>query len=71
MDEQLAEEHTNQEEQIDLTQRFPELKPINRPPSLGTLNGFGLGMYGRRNFDPETGTYFKTLCFCAIFIPIF
>lgn len=46
------------------------MKPLKNPPGLFTLNGFGLGMYGKRAADPETGTYIKTRCICAVFIPI-
>ncbi|MDX2109679.1 MAG: hypothetical protein SFY80_05490 [Verrucomicrobiota bacterium] len=49
---------------------FPEMKPIKRVPSLGTLNGFGAGFYGRRNIDDITGTYVTTHCICAVFLPI-
>lgn len=54
-----------------IRQRFPNLKPLGGVPSLFTLNGFGLGMYGRRDFDAETQTYIKTRCICALFIPLF
>jgi tetratricopeptide (TPR) repeat protein len=54
-----------------LRQKFPNLKPIKSPPSLMTMNGFGFGMYGKRDVDQETQTYVKTRCFCAIFIPLF
>ena len=47
------------------------MRPVGSAPSLFTLNGFGLGMYGKRDFDAETGTYIKTRCFCALFIPLF
>lgn len=50
---------------------FPAMRPIKSPPSLFTINGFGLGMYGKRSFDAATGTYIKTRCLCALFIPIF
>lgn len=55
---------------IDLTQRFPKMKLIHSAPLLFTLNGFGLGVYGNRNADALTGTYVKTRCLCALFIPI-
>lgn len=46
------------------------MKPVKSAPSLFRLNGFGIGMYGKRDFDPATGTYIKTRCLCAVFIPI-
>lgn len=54
-----------------LQQRFPNLQPINSPPSLFTLNGIGTSIYGERDHDPETGTYVKTLCLTVLFVPIF
>src|SRR5436190_20370320 len=53
-----------------LFERFPEMKPINSPPSLSTINGLGLMAYGGRDHDPETGTYVKTHCLVILFIPI-
>lgn len=59
------------EQEPDLQDLFPNLKPISSPPTLFTLNGFGFSMYGKRDFDPQTNTYIKTHCICALFIPIF
>lgn len=56
---------------IDLSERFPELTPMNGSPSLFTLNGFGFGIYGARDHDPETNTYVKTYCVSALFLPVF
>lgn len=53
-----------------LRAKFPNLRPIKRAPVLMRINGIGLGMYGRRDFDPETNTYVKTYCFCLVFIPV-
>ncbi len=50
--------------------KFPQLRAVKSPPPLIRINGIGLGMYGRRDADPETGTYIKTHCFCFVFIPI-
>jgi len=38
---------------------------------LGSLNGFGFGMHGRRDFDRDTHTYIKNHTVTALFIPIF
>lgn len=54
----------------DLQNRFPGMRPIRNMPTLFRFNGFGLGMYGRRDYDRETGTYIKTHCICLLFIPI-
>jgi hypothetical protein len=54
----------------DLRTRFPDLEPVTSSPSLGSLNGVGLVMYGRRDVDAETGTYVKTRCACLVFLPL-
>lgn len=51
--------------------KFPQLKPLSSPPSLMLINGFGVGIYGKRDFDQETQTYVKTRCICALFVPLF
>lgn len=47
------------------------MKPVKSPPSLFTINGIGVSMCGKRDFDPVTGTYIKTRCFCLVFVPVF
>lgn len=39
------------------------------PPSLFTLNGFGMGLYGARDHDAE-GAYIATYCLCLLFVPV-
>src|SRR5206468_718041 len=56
---------------IYLFERFPEMRPVSKPPSLFTINGVGTTVYGARDFDEESGTYVKTLCFTFVFLPIF
>lgn len=53
-----------------LQQRFPNLRPASSAPSLATLNGVGVSVYGKRDFDPETQSYIKTRCLCLVFIPL-
>ena len=53
-----------------LTERFPDLQP-GRQPSLGNVYGIGSTLVGRRDFDPETGTYVKTNALAVFFIPLF
>src|SRR5205807_371887 len=43
---------------------------VRSAPPLFRINGCGFGVYGKRDFDPETGTYVKTYCFCLLFIPV-
>ena len=47
------------------------LEPIKSTPSLTTINGFGTRLYGRDQYNPADGTYIGTLCFCALYIPVF
>jgi hypothetical protein len=56
--------------EFDLQSRFPEMQPVHSAPSLYLMNGIGTTVYGRRDYDDETGTYVKTLCFCVLFLPI-
>ena len=44
-------------------------EPISKAPALGTLNGFGLTLYGRRNPGPD-GAYTATRFLAAIFVPV-
>ena len=46
------------------------MRRISSGPALFRLNGCGLGVYGRRDFDRETGTYVKTYCISVFFIPV-
>ena len=46
------------------------MKPVTAAPSMQTINGIGTSAYGSRDFDPETGTYVKTLWVTVVFIPI-
>jgi len=54
-----------------LRQKYPHLKPIKGPPSLLLVNGIGVGVVGKQDFDEETQTYIKTRCLCFVFIPVF
>ncbi|WP_375765139.1 hypothetical protein NR798_25835 [Archangium gephyra] len=49
-------------------QRGP--RPIKSAPSLFTINGCGVGLYGKRDQAPD-GTYVATHFICLIFIPVF
>jgi len=50
--------------------KFPHLQPVKNPPSLMTMNGIGLSIYGKRDVDAETQTYVKTHVLCVVFIPL-
>ena len=55
----------------ELSERFPDMVPIQSVPTMFTINGFGTGLYGSRNRDAESGTYVTTYALCALFIPVF
>ena len=44
-------------------------RPLERAPTLFTLNGIGFRLYGERDRWPD-GSYVATYCFCVVFIPI-
>lgn len=76
VDELLARKTPEQEashrELFDeLKGRFPNLRPIKVQPGMVTINGIGTKLYGRRDFDAETGSYISTLSFTFLFIPLF
>ena len=54
-----------------LRERFPDMQPVTKVPPLSTVNGIGFTVYGRRDFDADTGTYVKTYVFCILFVPLF
>ncbi len=56
--------------QIDLETHFPDMVPVDRPPSLQTANTIGTAMFGRRDYDDATDTYIKTCCFSVLLIPL-
>ena len=52
-----------------LTTRFPDLQP-GKQPSLANIYGIGSTLVGRRDYDPDTGTYIKTNSLSIFFIPL-
>lgn len=50
---------------------FPDLSPIDKAPSLTTINTFGFKLYGKSDRDLETDSYMTTQYFVALFIPLF
>lgn len=57
--------------EIDLAEKFPDLQPTSSVPSLWDVLGFGMGLYGTRDFDEETYSFVKTHCITALWIPVF
>jgi hypothetical protein len=55
---------------VDPTAKFADLRPIRSAPPLYHLFGFGLYLYGDRDFDAETHSFVRTLCFCLLYIPL-
>ncbi len=56
--------------EIDLAEKFPHMRPCKKPPSLHLMNGCGMTVCGRRDYDEETGTYVKTHVFCLLLVPL-
>src|SRR3990172_7314020 len=42
---------------------WEDLKPIQKAPSLHTINGIGTTLYGRTDYDPVSNSYIATLYF--------
>jgi hypothetical protein len=57
-------------EKINLKEKFPDLTPVKSAPPLGSVNGIGVTMYGRRDYDRETNSYIATHCLIVLFIPV-
>lgn len=57
--------------QPDLRDKFPSMTPVRSAPTLTRINGCGVSLYGKRDFDAETRTYVSTWCFALIFVPVF
>jgi hypothetical protein len=47
------------------------LEPIDKVPSLSTINGIGFTLYGSTETRPSDGSYMATYYFVFFFIPIF
>lgn len=50
---------------------FDGMVPISAPPDLGSLNGIGFTLLGKRDEDAQTGTYVATVYFTFFFLPLF
>jgi hypothetical protein len=54
------------------TQRsYAKAKPIKAAPSLRTINGFGVKLYGNSDVDSASGAYTATYYAVALFLPVF
>ncbi len=53
------------------TLKAGDIRPVDKPPSLSTINGIGTKLYGRSMLDRDTGIYISTLYFVVLFLPIF
>ena len=54
-----------------LSDSFPDLTPIDKAPSLTTINTFGFKLYGKSDYDAETDSYMTTQYFVVMFVPLF
>ena len=50
---------------------YGDLEPIDSAPSLYTINGCGLTLYGSTDLDSWSGSYIATYYFVLFFVPIF
>ncbi len=50
---------------------YGDLEPIDSAPSLYTINGCGLTLYGSTDLDSRSGSYMATYYFVLFFVPIF
>jgi tetratricopeptide (TPR) repeat protein len=55
---------------VDPTAKFADPRPTLAEPPLYHLFGFGLYLYGDRDFDVETQSFVRTLCLCVLYIPL-
>lgn len=55
---------------IDLKELFPDMRPVQKAPSIGSVNGFGTALYGARDKCNQTGAEVKTLWLTALYIPL-
>jgi len=46
------------------------LRPIDAPPSLTTLNGFGFKLYGSSDYDPGSDSFMTTHYLTVFFLPL-
>lgn len=57
-------------DKIDIEKIHPDLEPIDDAPSLFSFYGFGLGLYGNRDFSAESQSSIKTLFITLLYIPL-
>ena len=50
---------------------FGNLKPIDKAPTLGSVFGLGLHVYGHTDIDVDTKSYLTTYYFTVLAIPLF
>ena len=51
--------------------QFPDVSPIDKAPSLRTINTCGFKLHGKSDFDFESDSYITTQYFVVLFLPIF
>jgi len=57
-------------DKIDINEIHPSMKPVDSAPSLFSFYGFGLGLFGNRDFSAQTQSSIKTLFITLAFIPV-
>src|SRR4051812_23498202 len=56
---------------VDLSAKFPDLRPDRSIPPVRNILGFGLFLYGDRDYDLETESFVRTLWLCVLYFPLF
>jgi hypothetical protein len=59
------------EESARVQRTYANAKPITAAPSLRTINGFGVKLYGNSDTDSVSGAYTATYYIVALFLPVF
>ena len=59
------------EESARVQRTYAKAKPITAAPSLRTINGFGVKLYGNSDTDSASGAYTATYYIVALFLPVF
>lgn len=57
-------------DKIDINEIHPDMEPIDSAPSLFSFYGFGLGLFGNRDFSTQTQSSIKTLFITLAFVPV-
>jgi hypothetical protein len=66
----IEEARRNARESARTHRIYGPLQPISAAPSLRTINGFGVKLYGNSDYDPVSESYVATYYVVGLFLPI-